>query len=124
MRGDGETYLSRYIQKQGYKTIFNPKATVFHWISEKRMTLEYLYKRMFLQGISDSYTYIRNYNRIGDLKQYEIKTDSIQDVLHKAHCNGYNYHHSEVQNDPELLKWVLKDNYMDYKMTKEDLLYG
>jgi hypothetical protein len=122
-RGDGETYVSRYIQKRGYKTIYNPKATVFHWISKERMNPEYLYKRMFLQGISDSFTYIRTYKRLGELKQNQNMADSIQDVLQKGHCDGFNYHHKEVKNDPELLKWVLKENYFDCNLTKEDRIY-
>ena len=30
-----------------------------------------------------------------------------------AYKAGYNYHQKLIRNDPELLKWVTKDNYID-----------
>ncbi len=122
-RGDGETHVSEFIQQHKYKTVHHSRATVFHWISKERMTVEYLYKRMFLQGISDSFTYIRSNKATGKLKQYKNKPDRIEDALYKGHCNGYNYHHIEVKKDPELLKWVLQSTYVADNMTQEDCLY-
>lgn len=58
-RGDGESYVSAYVQKQGYKAMYEPNASVYHWVSNKRMTLEYFCQRAYSQGISDSYTKIR-----------------------------------------------------------------
>ena len=58
-RGDGETSVSDYIRKKNYKTIYNPKASVYHFVPKNRMTLDYFCKRAFNQGISDSYTEIR-----------------------------------------------------------------
>jgi len=122
-RGDGETHVSEFIQQHKYKTVHHSRATVFHWISKERMTVEYLYKRMFLQGISDSFTYIRSNKATGKLKQYKNKPDRIEDALYKGHCNGYNYHHIEVKKDPELLKWVLQSTYVADNMIQEDCIY-
>jgi len=58
-RGDGETSVSNYIKKMKLKSIYNPKASVYHFISKNRMTIDYFCKRAFNQGISDSFTNIR-----------------------------------------------------------------
>jgi glycosyltransferase involved in cell wall biosynthesis len=58
-RGDGESAVSEYIRKKGYKTIYNPSASVYHFVSRNRMTLDYFCKRAFNQGISDSFAEIR-----------------------------------------------------------------
>jgi glucosyl-dolichyl phosphate glucuronosyltransferase len=58
-RGDGESYVSSYVQREGYKALYHPEASVYHWVSFKRMTLEYFCQRAYNQGISDSYTQIR-----------------------------------------------------------------
>jgi len=58
-RGDGETSVSNYIRKMKYKTIYNPKASVYHFVPKNRMTIDYICKRAFNQGISDSFTEIR-----------------------------------------------------------------
>lgn len=58
-RGDGESYISEYIRKYNYKTIYNPKASVYHFVPKSRMTIDYFCKRAFNQGISDSFTNIR-----------------------------------------------------------------
>jgi len=136
-RGDGESYVSEYILKKGYKVSYNPKASVYHFVSKERMTPEYFERRAFNQGISDSYTQIRNrekgnknYQNINlvtilrNIKRIiyinykkivpEKKTSElnrIEKALSIKYNEGYNYHHNEVKNDPELFKWVLKDYY-------------
>jgi len=59
-RGDGESYVSKYIQTKGYKALYNPLASVYHWIPINRMTTEYFCRRVYNQGISESYTAIRH----------------------------------------------------------------
>ncbi len=58
-RGDGETGLSLKIKKYNYKAVYQPRALVYHLVSKKRLNVEYLEKRNFNQGISNSYTEIR-----------------------------------------------------------------
>jgi len=101
-RGDGETALSAAIKEKGYKAYYNPKACVYHYIPKERLTVEYFCKRMFCQGISDSFTQIRKDGNI----QNPI-TLKIRDAYNK----GMAYHHEQVLSDPELLKWILKKEY-------------
>jgi len=140
LRGDGESYISKMILKNSYKTVFDPQASVFHYVPKSRMTIEYLYHRGFIQGISDSYTNIREsdakengnqqtkislftkiQNRVlntdikADIKQLinqRVGSDNEQIKNFRiGYRDGYNFHQSEVKNDNELLKWVKQDNY-------------
>jgi glycosyltransferase involved in cell wall biosynthesis len=54
-RGDGETYISQYVKRNNYKSIYNPKASVYHFVPKNRLTIDYFCKRAFNQGISDSF---------------------------------------------------------------------
>ena len=63
-RGDGESYVSQYVQVNGYKALYHPEASVYHWVSANRMTIEYFCRRAYNQGISDSYTQLRKANRL------------------------------------------------------------
>jgi len=37
----------------------------------------------------------------------------ISEAYQKSYKEGFDFHQNEVKNDPELLKWVLKENYLD-----------
>jgi hypothetical protein len=63
-RGDGETSVSKYVQTKGYQALYNPLASISHWVPINRMTIEYFCRRMYNQGVSDSYTAIRQTKRI------------------------------------------------------------
>jgi glycosyltransferase involved in cell wall biosynthesis len=58
-RGDGETHISQYIGKTNFKTIYNPKASVYHFVPKNRLTVDYFCKRAFNQGVSDSFADFR-----------------------------------------------------------------
>jgi len=58
-RGDGETYVSRYIAAKGYSAFYHPKASIYHHVPQKRMTLEYFCQRAYNEGIPGSYAKIR-----------------------------------------------------------------
>lgn len=58
-RGDGETYVSQFIADNGYKAIYHPDASVYHFVSSDRLTKKYFNKRYYIQGISDAYTFLR-----------------------------------------------------------------
>ena len=117
-RGDGESYVSRYILKKGYKTIYNPKASVYHLVSNERITKEYFAKRSYNQGISDSYTHIREDVKVNILKKrikyilkkYILKRDM---AIEGSYLEGYMYHQNEVRRDNALMSWVKRDNYID-----------
>src|SRR3984893_6755036 len=58
-QGDGETGLTMKAFAQGFKAVFTPGATVYHFISARRMTPEYFERRAYFQGVCDSYSGIR-----------------------------------------------------------------
>jgi len=68
-RGDGETALSLTISNSGYKILYNPKASVKHIIPKSRLSEDYFCTRFFNQGISDSFTEIRNECKVFTLFQ-------------------------------------------------------
>ncbi len=136
-RGDGEGALMRSLVDAGYKIIYNAKASVHHVIPVDRLTLEYFKRRSFNQGISDSFSLIREYGGINDeIFETRLRKPGVlrkisgificmkainlrglwyklkyYDPIREAHREGLSYHKSEVERDPELLKWVLKENY-------------
>jgi glycosyltransferase involved in cell wall biosynthesis len=121
-RGDGETHVSQFISHNGYKTLYHPKASVYHRVSNQRMTEQYFCSRFYAQGISDSYTQIRN----GGLKHHWVTlalitlkrlpvfcTNRLQARAFKAYIKGYRFHRREVSKDPELRNWVNQKNYLE-----------
>lgn len=79
-RGDGESCVSKYIQTKGYKALYNPLASIYHWVPINRMTAEYFCRRIYNQGVSDSYTAIRNAKEI---EPETIMTTSIHDFYRR-----------------------------------------
>ena len=130
-RGDGESYISGEVNKFKLKTIFNPRASIFHFVPSERMNLQYFYKRAFLNGISNSYRSIRQFKKMNrtikfrnDLTYYKKnnklklknmlkKITDIDAILEQGALDGFRYHQLEVLKDNQLLEWVLKDNYLD-----------
>jgi glycosyltransferase involved in cell wall biosynthesis len=152
-RGDGEYALMMKFKKAGLRAWYSPAATVYHRMPRERMSIEYLCKREYAQGISDSFTEIRA--RVYDptcLSEYNLKESdlprktfrhylgrlrektipqlfiilvtrtmefvplsqpNINKRLRQAYWAGYRYHQNEVHKDPELLKWVLQEDYWD-----------
>ena len=134
-RGDGETALSRAIEKKGYKAVYEPAACVYHRVPRERLTVEYFCRRAFHQGISDSFREIRrshgmdgglgdNDNKNGVLAfAYRnvfrfvdrLKTSPVQRAIRKkvaqAHEEGKAYLVRQTQDDPELLRHVLQESY-------------
>lgn len=139
-RGDGETAVSAAIEEKGWKTLYNPQASVYHLVSARRMTLEYIYERAFAQGVSNSFGDIRRCGGVTDrdnshaedslgilapLKnimrkwyrmlqgQYDAQTDLAQQVVIKGLKDGYAFHQREARQRPDVLAWVLRSDYLD-----------
>lgn len=135
-RGDGESYVSEYIKQKGHKTIYHPQASVYHMVSTDRLTIGYLKKRAFNQGVSDSYTSIRNLKPASSKKSIGLKS-LLKRVLHRllsffknkppetvtlinkyfivmaeGHKEGFGFHQQKVEESPELKAWVMKENYL------------
>ena len=132
-RGDGETALMTRVVEGGYKTVYNPKACVYHVIPSSRLTIDYFKRRSFNQGVSDSFSLIKKYGKI-DGNIYRIWLSNInivrkitafirfmlsnnrnyikyQNEVRNAYLKGVRFHRNEVKNDPELLEYILQDNY-------------
>ena len=142
-QGDGETGLSIKIRERELKAVYHPKALVWHKVPNERMTIEYFEKRAFFQGVCDSFTQIRrsyqgglqineqsNLSRLlswrtpfkiynlfkARIRQKHLPYADIKKRTDEAYKAGFAFHQNEVANDPELLKWVLKENYFDYRL--------
>jgi glucosyl-dolichyl phosphate glucuronosyltransferase len=122
-RGDGETHVARSAGQRGYRTRYNPKASVKHWVPASRMTLEYMKKRAFAEGITQSYTdtrrkafgemslkeRLKNWWRLG-IKR--MPADPLFREMRKSFLEGYRFHQRELKQDKTLLDWVLKETYL------------
>lgn len=145
-RGDGETSISLKMKDAGLKAIYNPGALVYHKVTKERMTIEHFERRAFLQGISDSYTLIRRDSELETenhsnnkkyrgrkiirkfkkkMKQFIVPESSLKSKdpfieikkrVRLSYHQGYQFHKEEVRRDPNLLKWVLKNDYWDCQL--------
>lgn len=139
-RGDGESAVSEGVKNHSWKTVYHPDASVYHLVSRERMTLEYLYRRAYAQGISQSYTDVRRFK--GNLKKistnalvqpfgfstikrqlrralqylqggFDKEMKMVNHILQQGFTDGYNFHQQRIRENPELLLWVLRENYFD-----------
>ncbi len=59
-RGDGETYVERFIQSHNMKELYCAQVSVYHMIDEKRVDDAYIDYMYFRNGISSMYTCLRD----------------------------------------------------------------
>ena len=139
-RGDGETALSLSIMEKKYKTIYEPKASIYHRVPSERLTIDYFCRRAFNQGISDSFTEIRRKHGLpNELPQpnfslwinFKKKVKSfifrsgktsnrhpIVKQVKKSHEEGISYHRKEVAKDPELFKYILNTYCLSFVLIR------
>lgn len=132
-RGDGETHVSRYVTTRGMKCLFHSGATVRHKVTPERMDFAYFHQRGFNQGISDSYTTLRQ----GPLASSPLRRNTLLRAtgrvwrtlkalfdadrearhalseLQAGHREGFAYHQQEYRKDAALRDWVHKPQYFD-----------
>lgn len=129
-RGDGETHVSKYVAESGLKCVFHPGASVHHKITSERMAHAYFRQRGFNQGVSDSYTQLRQQNlpsasakrplfnralgfavrkALNLLDSAETRRAAVE--LQLGHREGYAYHQAAYRNDPEVRDWVHRPTY-------------
>ena len=58
-RGDGESYVTRFIQEHKLKAMYYAQASVYHMIDINRVSDAYINYMFFRNGISSMYTYLR-----------------------------------------------------------------
>jgi glucosyl-dolichyl phosphate glucuronosyltransferase len=135
-RGDGEGGLAYKIQGRALRAVYHPDARVAHVIPASRLTVGAFERRAFSQGVSDSFTRIRadgavapdlpgpSRDRAGSWPRWRLRASllwsngaaAVCALLARAHAAGVAYHQEEVRNDPALLAWVLRPDYLDYRL--------
>ncbi len=133
-RGDGEYGLALTLMKKGFKTVYNPAAHVKHVVPRGRMAAEYFCRRAFAEGVSNSYTQIRekgfspdsttlDADAVNDATQFalalikgSLKTNAttlreIRELIAYSYKQGKLYHQYEASNDPVLLSHILRKDY-------------
>lgn len=123
-RGDGESHISKFIERKQYKTVYHPHASVYHNVPKERLTEKYFCKRAYLQGISDSYSCLRNGRnpsrfRVGRIMnllrspgfQWVLLSDKRQRHIANAYRQGFLMHQHEASRDASLYYWIMKEHY-------------
>lgn len=133
-QGNSETGLAWKAKERGLKIMYQPKATLWHRIPDHRLTFDYFEKRMFLYGVSDSYTEIRKngavrfdwkiswpipiLRRLTRQLRSRLSRDPYsvaRERINQSWRSGFAFHQKKARQDPELLEWALRPNYWDYR---------
>ena len=69
-RGDGETYVARYILEHRMKAMYYAQASVYHIIDVNRVSDSYIRYMYFRNGISSMYTCLRRSGLKGGMKRF------------------------------------------------------
>ena len=134
-QGDGETGLSLKVRDAGIRCLYCEDAAIEHRVPARRLTPEYFEFRARVQGIVDSFTQIRSGNRDASpssrswraplrwcrrfVDEISRRANGVGDIAWRAsfsYHRGFAFHQREVRNDPELLAWVMRENYWDYSL--------
>lgn len=110
-RGDGETYVSRYIKEQGLKAIFIPEASVYHLVSKERMTKEYCFRIYYRTGISLAYVFLREKRIMSLLKEILYRKIYVQ-----IFGNYTIYEKCKIQKEADGMQFLLKNFLVDKKV--------
>jgi glucosyl-dolichyl phosphate glucuronosyltransferase len=142
-QGDGETGLTLKAKNNNLKALYSPKVGLFHVVSKGRLTLEYFEQRAFYQGVANSFTELKNKcfhfdetrkislftkikrkikKTIGLPNQKSLPLDIIEmkTKLSFKEQEGFQFHQDVYIQNPEVKKWVNKENYLDYNLPKND----
>lgn len=137
-RGDGESYVSGFVQQSGYKTLYHPDASVYHLVPTSRMTKDYFCRRAFNQGVSDSFAAVRSQGSPDSVErcpawkrlltkvwsnnilrrdiiklQEDLDTSEFDRAAKRSYRRGYHYHQEMCRNSSDILAWVLRPDYLE-----------
>ena len=131
-RGDGETHVSRYALENKLRCNYDSRASVYHAVTQERMNFDYFRQRAFNQGVSDSYTRLRNpltrrslsdYRAIvrrllggvcRKLRRYKEDDPELRKLtlfMREGYQEGFKYHQKMYKEDAEVRAWVHKPDY-------------
>ena len=136
-QGDGESGLTTKIQNANYKAIYHPKAKICHLIPRARLTVDYFCWRRYFNGIHASYSFVRRQYGVDDavvqekdgilrrilrrsktligLRLHQDEPEEIKRIREKiqqSYESGYQDHQKEIKNNPVLIEWILRKNYL------------
>ena len=140
-RGDGETHICRYIEKNHLKVLYNPLVSVYHNVPKDRMTIDYFCQRAFRAGVERSYVDLRESKEVVVEKKHrswkyrfwriinlilgktqinllhtiqkDINKTDFDKQIEQAEIAGYNYHQVMYKTSDEIREWVHRSNYWD-----------
>lgn len=124
-RGDGETYISRYIKKNGLKALVLPEIFAEHLVSHSRMSEERIIQVGYRNGISETYTVLReasSYRRMlmsicsimyRTWKEAKHSTNKVIKRERKERLRGIIYLTKCFMTDERVREWVRRDNYFN-----------
>ena len=141
-RGDGETWISDVVVAKEWRALYEPDASVYHYIPAARMTQEYFFQRAYDEGISYSYTVLRHQylmhrglkvhmqaavavsRRVRKLKIAHLMKrilshrrvgddwTRIKRDLYRHGVDGWRAHRQQCRADRALRDWVAQESYM------------
>jgi hypothetical protein len=124
-RGDGESYVSEVVNREGWTTLYEPAAGLQHQVTEERLTPDYFCRRWYAQGISDSYSELRGRHsafrrfrrKCAVLKHLVLSQTRAGNCIHARRFRrswvwGYASHQFWVMSDPALRRWVRQEHYL------------
>lgn len=123
-RGDGETYVSRYIKEQGLKSIFIPEASVYHLVSKERMTKEYCFRIYYRTGISLAFSLLRENKVLSLLKEILYRKIYMQVFgnytgfernKYQKEADGMQFLLQHFLRDKTIRDWITRCDYMGDK---------
>ncbi|TGM82263.1 glycosyltransferase family 2 protein [Leptospira mtsangambouensis] len=128
-QGDGESGLSLKASEKNISAIYHPGLKVLHEIQADRFDTKYVERRLFFQGISDSFTLLRKTRAVASLFSHylaltllslrlakrkifrnELPVDLISE---KARLKGFLFHQRSFRDDLKVQSWVLEESYID-----------
>lgn len=112
-RGDGETYVSQFMQKHKMKELYCAQASVYHMIDANRIDDSYIDYMYFRNGISAMYTSLRVEGLREGIKSLYLeckgngfkRRDRIHYLYGKLYLFIYYLFYKRVR------KWVHKESY-------------
>lgn len=108
--GDGECGFCKKIYDIGGKIMWVPEAIVWHEVSANTITLQWMKKRAFEQGICNSYTYYRSQEKFNLCNTIYIFLATIYFQFHSfsSKLRGKNLMPSQLQAI-QYFSWYLND---------------
>jgi len=142
-QGDGETGLTRKISELHLTAGYFPGLAVTHWISNSRMTLDYVQKRAFYEGVCEGYIGLRQ-RYLESLDDIHVQPTTgrlrhavsalwamirrnvpnviarrlLQTLITKYRLRGKKYIEHHFARDQEVRAWVLRSDYWEWSHPK------